>query len=324
MSFDSSTSVGVSVIITAYNYGHLLAEAVESALAQTHPLVEIVIIDDGSKDNTPEVAAGFGDRVRYIRQENQGLPAARNAGLHAASHDWVVYLDADDDLCPWMIEEAVSVALEQAVLPAAVFGGDAELVLGRSTDSYARRPGPLTVSRVDLLVPLMRNCLAPTALVRRSVLLELGGFDPLMGGADDRDMWIRICAKHSVLRINTLFYRYRLHATSMSHNPDRHRKDTLAVLAKARKNPDVCADFHVWRETFALMYIQCAYNYGMAGRRAEAVRDACKSILTWPWLSVSTPPFPTFGRILFIARQLQHLVFPASTQWQIPGLKRKT
>jgi glycosyltransferase involved in cell wall biosynthesis len=308
-------SQGVTVIITAYNYGHVLAEAVQSALNQTHSIVEVIVIDDGSTDNTPEVVGKFGERIRYIRQENQGLPNARNAGLRAASYDWVVYLDADDDLCPWMIEEALATLEEQHEPPAAIFGRDVELLSAESGDFHNRLNGPRTMTRVDVRIPLMRNCLAPTALVQKKVLIDLGGFDPMMGGADDRDMWIRICAKHIVFRTNVLFYRYRLHSTSMSHNTDRHRKDTLAVLSKAKKNTAIQVPFYIWRETAALMHIQCAYNYGMAGRRVEALRDACKSVLTWPWLAFSCPSFPIFGRALFIARQLQHLVFPTSTRW---------
>jgi glycosyltransferase involved in cell wall biosynthesis len=307
---------GVTVIITAYNYGHLLPEAVQSALNQTHKPVEVIVIDDGSTDNTPTVAAAFGERIRYIHQENQGLPKARNAGLHAASHDWVVFLDADDDLCPWMIEEALKTAREQSEMPAVVFGGDAELIPGESNESRPRTESPRRISVVDVRIPLMRNSLAPTALVQKKILLDLGGFDPLMGGADDRDMWIRISARHRVIRSNVLFYRYRLHATSMSHNPDRHRRDTRAVLAKAKLNPDVKVPFYIWRETTALMHMQSAYTYGMANRRSEAVRDAFKSILSWPWLgSTSLPAFPTLGRLMFITRQIQHLILPSSTHW---------
>ena len=87
----------VSVVIPCYNQAHFLGEAIESVLAQTYPHLEIVVVDDGSTDNTGEVAARY-PGVRYVRQENQGLAAARNTGLRHSSGDYLVFLDADDRL----------------------------------------------------------------------------------------------------------------------------------------------------------------------------------------------------------------------------------
>jgi len=85
-----------SVIIPAYNCGRFLAEAVDSALAQTRPPHEIIVVDDGSTDDTPEVAKRFGDRIVYHRQANRGVSAARNAGMERATGNWLAFLDADD------------------------------------------------------------------------------------------------------------------------------------------------------------------------------------------------------------------------------------
>ncbi len=97
----------VSVVIPCYNQAHFLGEAIESVLAQSYPHLEIVVVDDGSPDNTEEVAARY-PGVRYVRQENQGLAAARNTGLRHSRGDYLVFLDADDRLLP----EAVEAGLE--------------------------------------------------------------------------------------------------------------------------------------------------------------------------------------------------------------------
>lgn len=315
---------GVSVIITAYNYGNFLGEAVSSALCQTHSPVEVVIIDDGSTDNTPVVAASFGDRVRYIRQENAGLPRSRNAGLMAASHDWVVFLDADDSLYPWMIESALRAALSEEETPAVVMG---EWSLWDDEDESLHqsrfKPVP-EISLIDVRLFILRNSFAPTALARRSVLLGLGGFDPQAGGADDRDMWIRVAARHRFIMVHQPFYRFRLHTASMSHNPDRQSINTMTVLAKARRNPDIKLPNHVWLESEALMHFQSALNYSMSGCYGQALRLALRSVCTWPWLSKDSRPVPpALGRLRFIGRHLQFLLLPDTAPQQRSNLARQ-
>src|ERR687885_795015 len=98
----------VSVVIPCYNQAHFLGEAIESVLAQSYPHFEIVVVDDGSTDNTSEVAARY-PGVRCIRQNNQGVAAARNTGIRESNGSYLVFLDADDRLLP----EALEVGLEQ-------------------------------------------------------------------------------------------------------------------------------------------------------------------------------------------------------------------
>ena len=98
----------VSVVIPCYNQAHFLGEAIESVLAQTYPHLEIIVVDDGSPDNTEEVATRYSG-VRYVQQANQGLAAARNTGLRHSTGAYLVFLDADDRLLP----QAVEVGLQQ-------------------------------------------------------------------------------------------------------------------------------------------------------------------------------------------------------------------
>src|SRR5690348_14198226 len=90
---------GISVVIPAYNYERLLKQAIDSALQQNYPLLEVIVVDDGSTDNTGQLVAELcraDNRIRYIHQKNAGLPAARNTGIRAAKFDYVGFLDADD------------------------------------------------------------------------------------------------------------------------------------------------------------------------------------------------------------------------------------
>src|SRR5688572_21390402 len=99
---------GVSVIIPAYNYANYLPLTLDSILQQDYPNIEIVIIDDGSTDNTREVVARYGPKVRYVYQKNAGLSAARNTGIKAAKTDYLAFIDADDEWHPTLISKMMS------------------------------------------------------------------------------------------------------------------------------------------------------------------------------------------------------------------------
>src|SRR5204863_2461379 len=92
-----------SIVIPCYNQAHFLPEAIESALSQTHRPIEVIVVDDGSPDNAAEVVARY-PHVRYVRQENQGLGGARNAGFRVSKGEYIVFLDADDRLTPNALE----------------------------------------------------------------------------------------------------------------------------------------------------------------------------------------------------------------------------
>lgn len=94
----------VSVVVPTYNRAELLQQTIQSILAQTVPPLEIIAVDDGSTDHTPDVCAGFGEPIRYLRQENQGLSMARNAGIRAARGDWIAFCDSDDLWRPRKLE----------------------------------------------------------------------------------------------------------------------------------------------------------------------------------------------------------------------------
>ena len=97
----------VSVVVAAYNTGAFLREALDSILAQTHPAYEIVVVDDGSTDDTAAICHSYGRAIRYVYQHNQGISAARNAGIRAATGDWIALLDSDDIALPDRLRRAV-------------------------------------------------------------------------------------------------------------------------------------------------------------------------------------------------------------------------
>ena len=98
----------VSVVIPSYNYGHFIEDTIRSILAQTYISYEIIVVDDGSTDNTQEILKPYLEKINYVYQNNQGLSAARNHGTSLAKGEFVLFLDADDFLLPHMLEEQIA------------------------------------------------------------------------------------------------------------------------------------------------------------------------------------------------------------------------
>ena len=182
----------VSVVIATYNYGRFLAEAVHSILGQTYPAREIIIIDDGSTDETADVAASFGDAVRYIKQDNAGVSAARNNGIRRAKGEFVAFLDADDQWAPEKLEKQKSLldALPDSV---ALVGTKTWEVFedGHRIDTTpaVKRQDPI-LSRLEMVV--RNRMVTSSTFMKRECLERVGGFDEELNYCEDWDLWLRI------------------------------------------------------------------------------------------------------------------------------------
>ncbi|MFL6183180.1 MAG: glycosyltransferase family 2 protein, partial [Actinomycetes bacterium] len=164
----------VSVIIPSYNHAHYLGQAIGSVLSQSYRNFEIIVVDDGSTDETSEVASRY-ERVRIVRQENRGLSGARNRGLREAKGEYVVFLDADDKLLPGALEAGLR-----------CFEAHPECAFVSGTSRPIAEDGALLSQRSDTVVEgdhylklLRRNYIGmhATVMYRRSVFDDVGGFD---------------------------------------------------------------------------------------------------------------------------------------------------
>jgi len=231
----------ISAVIPCYNDGRSLSRAIIGVLAQTYRVDEIIIVDDGSVDNTPEVAATFGERVRYIYQDHHGAAAARNAGIRAASGDWVALLDAED----WWLREKIELQLQAlAQQPDAVVVYTS--VIGQRHDGSNEVVDATDPRR---LWPALRssNCVtgsASAALVRRDVLLAEGGFNEDLRVCEDWDCWVRLVRKYPFAAVSDPVTVLTLASCSASHDNDR-------MLTGARKLIDttLLADLAPWRRS---------------------------------------------------------------------------
>jgi glycosyltransferase involved in cell wall biosynthesis len=221
----------VSVVITCFNQARYLPDAIESVLAQTHPRLEVVVVDDGSTDNTSEVARRY-PGIQVVRQANGGLPTARNTGLRHSTGEYLVFLDADDRLKPDAVAVGVDAFREH---PEAAF------VTGRfrfiSDDGTVLYTGQGHTVRHDCYREMLcRNCIpmCATVLFRRAVFEELGLWNPRTGAALDWDLYLRVTRRFPVWCHDAEVADYRLHGSNMSRDAVLMLRDTLAALGEQR------------------------------------------------------------------------------------------
>jgi glycosyltransferase involved in cell wall biosynthesis len=224
---DSDHSL-VSVIIPCYNGERYLQEAIESALAQSHPEVEIIVVDDGSTDGSSGIAQKF--PVRYLHQENRGLTASRNLGIGASRGNYVVFLDADDRLRPEAIETGLRVMAEHPECGMTV--GDHLFISRDGSYLSDSRKACVQSSHYEELLKSNFIEMISSVLFRRSVLVEIGAFDTTLRVAEDYELYLRIARVYPICCHPALIAEYRLHQTNASHNSELMLRMTLQVLRR--------------------------------------------------------------------------------------------
>lgn len=217
----------VSVIIPCYNGAPFLPEAIESTITQTIPPFEVIVVDDGSTDNTEEVVARYPE-VRYIRQENQGASIARNTGLSKSQGEYLIFLDHDDRLLPQAIEVGVN-SLRAHPDCGFVFGfsrtiGTDGVIL---TEAQEAR-----IESANYQLILSGRSLAPPATVmfRRTVFDAVGGFDSTFDPAEDYEFYLRVARTFPIYCHNQVVVEYRRHDNNLSGNIPRILEATLRVI----------------------------------------------------------------------------------------------
>ena len=218
----------ISVIIPCYNHGHFLSQAIESVLSQSYKNVEVIVIDDGSSDNTRNVAESY-PGVKYIYQENQRVSAARNNGIENSTGDYLIFLDADDMLLP----EGIAINLkflDENPDVAFVSGGfkfsNKEMVEGTlrniDSDHYSH------FLRANYII--MQGAI----MFRRTVFKELR-YDRSLPASEDHDLYLKISRNNKVMHHIQPISIYRIHSTNMSSNHDIMLDSILTVLNRQKE-----------------------------------------------------------------------------------------
>ncbi len=256
----------ISVIIPTYNRASRLAQAIESVLAQTFQDFELIVVDDGSADDTLQVVRRFADRVRYIRQPHRGVSAARNTGIRHGRGEWLAFLDSDDRWLPHKLERQMA-ALEQT---------------GRKicyTDEIWIRNGCRVNPRRRhrkydgwIFVHCLPLCIiSPSSVViHRRVFETVGLFDETLPACEDYDLWLRITARYPVTFLQEpLIIKYGGHADQLSRRVSALDRYRIRALMRILRDPGLRPE---WRRAAVEELI----------RKTRIYLQGCRKRGNWP------------------------------------------
>lgn len=191
----TTTANGISVVIPAFNASRYIAEAIDSTLAQSldRPL-EVIVVDDGSTDDTAEVLAPYDSRIRILGQKNDGVSSARNLGIERCKYNLIALLDADDRMNPGRLTAQAS-ALETRA-DAVLSFTSVELIdsNGRFLERQPKIVSDVSAGDEGMTSRLFRHNFITTSSVmfKRDIVLEAGGFNPRLRYSEDFDLWLRL------------------------------------------------------------------------------------------------------------------------------------
>ncbi|MFD3000906.1 glycosyltransferase family 2 protein [Pontibacter toksunensis] len=266
----------VSVIIPCYNHGAYLQEAFQSIWSQNYPALEVIVVDDGSIDNTKEVAEGV-EGVKYVYQENQGLSAARNTGISHSKGELLVFLDADDWLLPNAVHTNVRCLLQNEKL-AFVSGGHDKVFIDEGTVKEEAHEVP-SEHYVHLLKGNYIGMHA-TVMYRRWVFDEFT-YDTSLKACEDYDLYLRITRKYPVLHHTEKIAAYRLHTTNMSGNIPFMLATALQVLDRQHQHIQTAAEKDAFEKGHAIWkdyYCEELYNK-LLSKKVTASTEALSTLV---------------------------------------------
>jgi glycosyltransferase involved in cell wall biosynthesis len=216
-----------SIVIPSYNHSKYLPDAIKSSIEQTYENIQIIVINDGSTDNTSEVVKPFLEKITYIEVKNRGLSAARNLGIYHSKGDYIIPLDADDMISPLYCEDAAKLI---ETTDADVIYPDMQIF----GDFSQRVPMPDLISKEQLAA---NNPIHHTYAVRKSVLMDCGGYNPKMTfGWEDYELNMELFERGAAFaRLPSAYFMYRRHGKSMvdeCNEPDKKKylEDMLRKL----------------------------------------------------------------------------------------------
>jgi len=274
----------VDIIVPAYNAARFLPAALESVLSQTFSDWRIVLVDDGSTDETAVIAKSFaeqlGSKMLVIQQTNKGLPAARNVAIRHSSAEFLALLDADDIWLPSRLAASIELLRARPEV-GLVYGGvslidqNAALIStpwlqGKNAEGWIA--SGIYTRALDL------PC--PTITFRRACVEEVGDFDESMRASEDRDLWLRISLRYQVARIDRVIALYRISSGSMSSDSERMASAQIRFIEKHYGSAGCEASSR--RVALSSVYRQVAETMSARGYFWSAVKNILHALIMRP------------------------------------------
>jgi glycosyltransferase involved in cell wall biosynthesis len=304
------------VVIPAYNAEEYVAAALESVIAQTYRNYEVILVDDGSQDRTPEIARAYLDRIRYIRQDNKGEAAARNAGVVEAAGELIAFLDADDLWLPEKLELQVA-HLDTHPEHGLVFSDLIRFNEHGVLDLGVTRSVHGTLPDGNMLPWLFRDSLigSITVLVRRECFARVGLFDETLPIGCDYDMWLRIAGLYHIGYIDQSLAMYRQHGSNATRNEILGYECQLRVLwSVLERHPELREELGAAaiRRRLAMPSFALGRQHLLSGDSRNARRHLAGALKSWPL----KPRYWVFFFATFLSAEQRELVRAVRPSWR--------
>ena len=268
----------VSVIIPTYNRANLIGGAIESVLNQTYQDFEIIVIDDGSTDNTEGIVKSFNNfKIRYISHgDNRGVSAARNTGIKTCQGEYIAFLDSDDEWLPEKLDQQIKVFQNASSEVGAVYS---EVIYmdenGKNINKKYYNPQKEGYIYEDLLV---RNYVSTSALLIKKECFDRAGlFDVSLNFHEDWDMWIRIAKFYRFIFTKVPLARYRQHTKQITKDLE------LKNIAEQRIIIKYTPELEKRKKVLSQYYFRLGNRFCHMGKTKEGRRYLCKAISLYPF-----------------------------------------
>jgi glycosyltransferase involved in cell wall biosynthesis len=268
----------VSVIIPNYNYAKYIAETIDSVLAQTYPNLEVIVVDDGSKDDSLKILRSYGDKITVIEQKNQGVARARNIGTAYSNGEYIAFLDADDVWLPEKLERQMEKFFANEEIG---FVHCSMTFISPNGDIIGENRNGMEGNVAGEFLRLRRGVVVgagSTGIVKRNIFDEVGGFDTRLSTSADWDFCYRLARNHEIGFIIKPLVLYRIHNSNMHANIKAMEHDMLLSFEKAFAD-EIPANR---RECYGNLHLTLAGSYFRAQNYADFIRHSLKSIWLKP------------------------------------------